>query len=91
MENDQQQNIPPIEEKEDLSELYKKRGLKQQGLNDYMLLKKQQDQRKKFQLPTVVKLILTTPFILLFCAGLIFIPFMIYLYLTSPSAPFPTN
>ena len=91
MENDQQQNIPPIEEKEDLSELYKKRGLKQQGLNDYMLLKKQQDQRKKFKLPTVVKLILTTPFILLFCAGLIFIPFMIYLYLTSNSAPFPTN
>jgi len=57
--------------------------LPQQSLEEYLLLKKMQEQRKAFKMPAVLKLILATPFILLFCAGLIFIPYMLYLFFTS--------
>lgn len=71
------------QEESTLAELYKKKGLQKQSYNDYLLLKKQQSQRKKFKLPAPIKFILATPLILLFCIGIIFIPYMLYLFFTS--------
>lgn len=66
-----------------LTELYKEKGVQKQSYNDYLSLKKQQDQRKKFKLPAPIKFIIATPFVLLFCVGIVFIPFIIYLLFTS--------
>jgi len=71
------------EEGQYLDGVYKKRGFQQQKFGEYLLLKRQQSGRKRFRLPGIVKIILSTPFILMFCLGLVFIPYLVYLFLTS--------
>jgi|GEM_PF-4135366 len=66
------------EEKQYLEETYKKKGFQQQKFGEYLLLKRQQSGRKRFQIPGLVKILLSTPFILLFCVGLVFIPYLIF-------------
>jgi len=73
----------PINEKNELSQTYRARGFQQQSLDDYLAVQKLQEQKKSFRMPVPLQFILTTPFILLFCLGLIFIPFMFYLFFTS--------
>ena len=70
------------EEKKTLEESYKKRGFQQQNLNDYLTLKKQ-EKHKKFKFPVYLRILFATPFILLFGIGLIFIPYMIFLFIKS--------
>ena len=75
----------PPETKDTLRAIYQQRGFQQQPLEEYIEVRKIQEQRKGFRLPPALQFILTTPFILLFCLGLIFIPFMFYLSFTSGS------
>jgi hypothetical protein len=87
MTENQDGKLPPIEEKEDLTEVYKGRGFQKYDLKNYLQLKKQQKQRTQSQLPAALKIILSTPILIIFCIGLIFIPFMTYLFITSKEPP----
>lgn len=85
MADNQDGSLPPIDEEEDLAQLYKARGIgvRKKNLKEYALLKEQQKQHNNFRLPTAVKVVLLTPLIILFCIGLLFIPYMTYLFFTS--------
>lgn len=74
-----------ISVQEEIAQIYKSKGLasQKQSYKEYLALKKQQEERKKFKLPAPVQYILATPLLLIFCLGLIFIPFIIYLFLTA--------
>ncbi len=78
-----EQNAPAAQERDDLRQHYKERGFQQQSLKDYQAIQKMQLHRKKIRLPRPLQFILATPFILLLCIGLFFIPFMFYLFFVS--------
>lgn len=69
-----------------LQKTYQSRGIQQVSLDDY-LAQKQKKGKKKFQLPSQLKIILYTPLILIFCCGILLIPYFCYQVLTgSPPA-----
>ncbi len=70
-------------ESEQIQNIYKERGYQKQTFKEYMDAKKQA-QKPKAPLPLPVKIILYTPLIIIACAGLVFIPFVIYLIFASP-------
>ena len=71
-----------------LAEKYKLKGAQQMSYDQYEALKAKNSRKSsKFKIPTFAKFILTAPFIIGFAFGIFFIPFIIYLILTSPSAP----
>ncbi|MFP4473769.1 MAG: hypothetical protein ACLFPX_07910 [Candidatus Omnitrophota bacterium] len=72
--------------KENPADLNKNQGYQQQSYKDYMALKRQKENQKKRSMPPLVKYILLTPIILIFCAGIFFIPYMIFSVLTAPPA-----
>lgn len=54
---------------------------------DYLVLRAKEAQKlKKSQMPLPLKIIFSTPFVILFFFGLIFLPFIIYQIVTSPRA-----
>ncbi len=69
----------------DLSKNYKEKGFQQMTLKDYNALKLKKEKKQKKEMPAAVKYILMTPFILIFCFGLFFIPFMIYQFFVGLS------
>ncbi|MEW5894618.1 MAG: hypothetical protein AB1650_02500, partial [Candidatus Omnitrophota bacterium] len=72
-----------LEEKKALEEIYKKRGYQQQHLTDYLNFKRQEAKRKNKKIPVYLKVLSNTPFILLFCVGIVFIPYMIFLFIQA--------
>ncbi len=74
---------------ESLKALYEKKGVQQVPLKDF-LQQRRKRRRKSIPVPIVFKIILGTPFLLLFCFGLFFLPYIIFLIATSPAAP-PQN
>ena len=79
----------PLENKEmqEMQDAYKKRGIQQMSWDEYKAKREKEKKKKKRKLPTHIKFIIGTPFILLFCYGVFFIPWVLYLILTSPEAP----
>lgn len=65
-------------EKAELSQKYKAKGAQNMTLKEYLALKKKKSQTQKPQLPAPVKIILATPFILICCFGVLYIPYMIF-------------
>jgi len=59
------------------------------SLKDYLLAQEKAKNKKPFKIPMPIVLTVLTPFILVFCLGIYFLPYMIYLISTSPSAPSP--
>lgn len=74
-----------------LNDKYKARGAQSMSMAEYLALKEKNSKKPKLQIPTFVKYILGSPFIILFCAGLLFIPYILYTIATSPSAPEPKD
>ena len=73
-----------------LADKYKLKGAQQLTYNEYQALKAK-NSKPKFKIPPFVKFILGTPFIIIFCCGVFFIPYILYLIMTSPSAPPPQD
>ena len=73
------------------AEQYKDRGFQQLSWKEYQAQKEKQQARKGFKIPIHIKVILGTPFLILFCYGIFFIPWMLYLIISSPSAPAPAD
>jgi len=69
----------------DLSKDYKDKGFQQMTLKDYNAQRLKKNKKQKKEIPAAVKYILMTPFILIFCFGLFFIPFMIYQFFVGLS------
>jgi len=69
------------EEKERLARNYRERGFQKQSLNDYLALKRLRNQKKKIPISAAIKHMLTTVFILLFCFGAIFLPYITYQFI----------
>ena len=82
---------PSAAEKAVPIEQYKNRGYQQLSWKEYQALQEKKQARKGLKIPIHLKLILGTPFLILFCYGIFFIPWMLYLIATSPSAPAPAD
>ena len=76
--------------KVDLKMKYQSKGAQKTTYKDY-LTQQEKSSKKQFKMPPFVKYILMIPFILIFCFGLIFIPYLIFKALTSPSADSKTH
>ncbi len=75
-----------------LAEKYKLKGAQQTSYDEYAAAKaKSEKKNSKFKIPPFVKFILGVPFVIIFMFGILFIPYIIYLILTSPSAPAPVD
>ena len=73
-----------------LSDKYKLKGAQQYTYAEYQAAKAKSN-KPRFTISPIVKIILGTPFIIIFCAGILFIPYMLYTIATSPSAPEPSD
>ncbi len=72
------------EERQHVEQEYKKRGAQSISYKDYIAQREKKRNRKKLSIPLHVKFILGTPFLILFGYGIFFIPWIIYVVLTSP-------
>ena len=52
---------------------------------EYLAQKAKESKKKNFELPLPVKIILLTPFLLLCCFGLFYLPWIIFTIATSPA------
>ena len=71
---------------EELKNQYKAKGFQQLSLSEYESIRREKAKKKSFKVPAAVKFILSTPLYIIFCCGLIFLPFMVYIFFTSPNA-----
>lgn len=70
-------------EKEIIRKKLEERGVKQFSLAEHEAMKAKQARKGRFKLPTHLKIILRTPFLIIFCCGVIIIPYMLYLIATG--------
>lgn len=52
---------------------------------DYLAQKEKERKKKPLEIPLPVKIILISPFLMIACFGLYYIPFMVFQVATSPS------
>jgi hypothetical protein len=83
---EQTQQEQQQQHQQELLKKYKERGFQQLSLAEYESLKARKSKRALFRLPLHMKLILATPFLVIFCLGIYFIPYILYLVTTSPDA-----
>ena len=83
-ENTAQENPEPLPSGGSL--MAQMKGKKQLSLAEYKLLQTRKARKPGFKIPAPAKLILATPFIIIFCCGLVFIPYIIYLTFAGPRA-----
>jgi len=86
---DNTQNLTDEEkEQKDLLEKkhkkFKDQGVKQMSYKEYMDLKARKSRRKKFSIPKPIKVLLHTPFVVVFIFGIFFIPYTLYLVIVNP-------
>lgn len=79
--------MPENQNSDQLKDVYKKRGYQEQTLKEYMALRKQARNHKSKPLPLPIKIIVYTPLILLACAGVIFVPYILFQIFTAPEEP----
>ena len=61
---------------------------KRQSLDykEYAALKEKESKKKAFQLPLPIKIILLTPLVLIFCLGIFYIPYILFIIITTTLA-----
>lgn len=79
------------EDKKALAEKYKLKGAQQISYAEYEALRAKKSRVRPVKIPFFAKFIFGTPFIIIFCCGIVFLPYIIYLIATSPSAPPPKD
>lgn len=68
--------------KVDLSGRYRAKGAQQVTLQEYRA-RQEKAEKSKIKIPSAVKFILATPFLIVFSFGLFFIPFLIFQAVTA--------
>jgi len=80
-----------LKEQEEYQELlarkYKEKGFQQISLDEYEKIRAKKSKKSKVQIPTHMKFILGTPLIIIFCFGIFFIPYIVYLIFISSTTP----
>lgn len=61
-----------------LKKKYEGKGFQSMSLAEYEAMMKRKNKKVRLKVPAHLKFILTTPFIIIFCFGLFYIPFLIY-------------
>jgi len=74
-------------EKEILQQKYKAKGCQTLSLAEYQALRAKRSHRKKSGLPAPVKFVFSTPLLIIFCFGVLFLPYIIYMIATGPFSP----
>lgn len=64
---------------------YRDRGFQKMTLADYEALRNKKSRFRFFQLPLYMQFILGTPLLIIFCAGLYFLPYILFLIASSPA------
>lgn len=77
-----QQNEP--NDKPELTNKYKLRGFQKISLPEYEARRAKDAKRFKFKIPTAVKLIGRSIFFVLFCFGVVYIPWVLFIVATHP-------
>ena len=70
--------------KELLAQKYRAKGFQKLSLAEYEALKTKRARKKGFSIPLHFKFILSTPLLIIFCFGILFIPYIIYVIATGP-------
>jgi len=65
-------------EKQSLSQKYKEKGFQKMTIQEYRALQTKKNRRFSVNAPAHVKFMAGTPFIIIFCFGLFFIPYILY-------------
>jgi hypothetical protein len=73
--------------REGLARKYKERGFQQISLAEYEAIKKRKARSLNYRLPPSLAVVLGTPFLIIFCFGIFFIPYIIYQIATGRPAP----
>ncbi|MDP2653666.1 MAG: hypothetical protein Q8Q08_06505 [Candidatus Omnitrophota bacterium] len=73
------------EKKVDLTDKYKAKGAQKVDYKEYLAMQRKQAQQPKFRLPVYAKILLVTPFLIIFCFGVFYIPFLIFKAASSSS------
>ena len=75
-----------------MSELEKKQPPAKPSLKEYLSAQKKETKKKKStKIPLPVKIFLLIPFLIIFCFGIFYIPFIIYQIITGKSAGQPSD
>ncbi len=69
----------------------KKKLLEKINYKKYLAQKEIDSKKKRIELPGPVKIILTIPFLLIFCFGLFYLPFITFQIITSKSKDLPAD
>ncbi|MFA5088066.1 MAG: hypothetical protein WC552_03425 [Candidatus Omnitrophota bacterium] len=54
------------------------------SLKEYMALKEKEEKKKNTKMNPVLRIVLLSPLILIFCFGLFYVPYSVYVIMTSP-------
>ena len=76
-----------VKHKKVLTKKYSQRGIQKMSLSEYDALRRKKALRQQERkLPRPIKLLLSVPVFIIFAAGLLFLPYLLYLVATSPSS-----
>jgi len=70
--------------KEELNRKYRSKGCQTLSFAEYEALRAKKSGKKRADLPAHFKVVLSTPLLIIFCFGVLFIPYIIYLVITGP-------
>jgi hypothetical protein len=72
-------------EKENLAQKYKEKGAQRLSIAEYVALQEKKE-KAAIKVPKQIKVAFSIPFLILFAFGVVFVPYMIFLIATSPTA-----
>ena len=70
-----------------LKEKYQAKGCQTLSLADYEALRAKRSRKKGISIPVHFKFIFSTPLLIVFCFGVLFLPYVVYLIATGPFSP----
>jgi len=74
-------------EKALLKQKYKAKGCQTLSLAEYQALRAKRSRKKRAGIPIHFKFVLSTPLLIIFCFGVLFLPYIIYRIATGPFSP----
>lgn len=87
------ENTPPqqSQEQQSIQNKYKDRGFQKLSYAEYTALQKKNAKKFKLKLPSYIQFVLGTPFLIIFCFGIFFIPFIYFQTIAHPIKPNKKN
>jgi hypothetical protein len=83
-ENPSKEGNPSGKPDDELSSVYKNKGFQKMSLSDYEMRHAKKSKRRPTSIPAPLKFVGKTLFFLIFCFGIIFIPWILWVIGTHP-------